>query len=117
MSEIFIPIFFFLVVGGTIVVAILTRHRERLTMLDKGLSPQDIKALYERSTQRFQNATSSLKWGIVFVGIGLALLLGMWLRELYRIDEVVYFGLISLFGGLGLVIYYVVASKKEPKEN
>jgi Domain of unknown function (DUF6249) len=117
MSEVFIPIFFFLVVGGTIAVAILTKHRERLTMLDKGLSPQDIKALYERSTSRPQNVASALKWGIVFISVGLAVLLGMWLREQFRIDEVVYFGLISLFGGIGLVIYYGVARKQEPKTN
>jgi hypothetical protein len=115
MSEVFIPIFFFLVVGGTIAVAILTKHRERLTMLEKGLTPQDIKSLYERSTARNQNIASALKWGIVFISIGLALLLGMWLREVYRIDEVVYFGLIALFGGTGLVIYYALANKKESK--
>lgn len=115
MPETLIPIFFFLVVGGTIAIAIMTKHRERLTMLDKGLSPQDIKALYERTSSHPRSPVSSLKWGIVFIGVGLAVLLGMWLREVYRIDEAVYFGLISLFGGIGLVIFYAVAHKRLPE--
>jgi Domain of unknown function (DUF6249) len=110
--ETIIPVFLFLVVGATITVALLTRHRERVTMLDKGLSPQDIKSLYERSTSRPPNIYGSLKWGIVAIAIGLAILLGMWLQEQFHVDEGVFFGLIALFGGIGLVTFYLLASKR-----
>jgi len=110
--ETIIPVFLFLVVGATITVAILTRHKERLTMLDKGLSPQDIKSLYERRSSIPRNIYSSLKWGIVSIAIGLAILLGMWFREQFSMDEGVFFGLIALLGGIGLVVFYVIARKR-----
>ncbi len=112
--ETIIPVFLFLVIGATITIAILTRHRERVTMLDKGLSPQDIKSLYERTTSGPRNVYGSLKWGIVAIAVGLAILLSMWLQEQFRVDEGVFFGLIALFGGIGLVTYYLLARKRIP---
>ena len=89
----------------------LTRHKERMTMIEKGLSPEDVKALYQRQTFRV-NPLSSLKWGIVFVAVGLAVLVGMWLRNAFFIQDGVIPGLIALFGGLGLIVFYVIAHKK-----
>ena len=109
--EVVIPIFFFICVVAIWGGIILTRHKERMTMMDKGMTPEDIKALYQRSTFRM-NPLSSLKWGIVFVAVGLAVLAGMWLRNTFYIQEGVFPGLIALFGGLGLIVFYVLAHKK-----
>ena len=111
MAELIVPTIFFLVVGGIIASFVLTRHKERMTMLDRGLSPEDIKQLYERSAGRF-NPYSSLKWGIVFVSIGLAVVIGMWLREVTYVEEGIYPALIALLGGAGLIIYYMIIRKK-----
>jgi hypothetical protein len=110
MEGVIASIFFFttiiLIWGGIIV----SKHRERMSIIERGLKPEDMKALYERNTKI--SFGSSLKWGIVFIGIGLAVLVGMWLRQAYDVDESIFAGLIALFGGMGLVVYYIVAGKK-----
>ena len=110
-TEIVIPLVFFLVVGAIWGSYILTRHKERVSMLDKGLKPEDIKQLYQRGSLQV-NPYSSLKWGIVFVAIGLAVLIGMWLRQNYYVDEGIYPALIALLGGIGLVVFYFLTRKK-----
>ena len=109
--EILIPLVFFFVIGAVWGSYILTRHKERLTMLDKGLRPEDIKLLYQKSAMQV-NPYGSLKWGIVFVAIGLAVIIGMLLRNITYVDEGIYPALIALFGGTGLIVFYSVARKK-----
>jgi hypothetical protein len=109
--EVIIPVVFFLTIGIIWAGVILTRHRERMTFIEKGLRPEDMKALYERSSSK-PNFHGALKWGMVFMAIGLAILIGMYLRETFYMDEAVYPGLIALLGGLGLVTFYMVAGRK-----
>ena len=110
-SEVFVPIVFFFTVAGLWGGLILTRHKERMTMLDKGLTPADIKQLYQRSSMQVSPYTS-LKWGIVFVAIGLAVLVGMWMRSTYYVEEGIYPALIALFGGSGLIMFYATVRKR-----
>ena len=110
-SEVLVPVVFFFTVAALWGGVILTRHKERMTMLDKGLSPGDIKQLYQRSSMQV-SPYSSLKWGIVFVAIGLAVLVGMWLRGTYYVEEGIYPALIALFGGAGLIVFYVTVRKR-----
>ena len=111
MAGVIAIVFFFmsiiLVWGGII----LTRHRERMVAMEKGLKPEDVRGLFERSAIR-SSPMASLKWGIVFVAIGIAVLLGMWLHQAFMVEEGVYPGLIALFGGLGLIIFYALAKKR-----
>jgi sterol desaturase/sphingolipid hydroxylase (fatty acid hydroxylase superfamily) len=109
-QETLVPIIFFLVCGAAAIFAIYARHRERITMLDKGLAPEDIKKLY--TSGRAINPFSSLKWGMVFAAIGLAGLLGMWLEQAFMMPDGIYPALIALFGGLALVVFYAVSRRK-----
>lgn len=106
-----VPIFFFLCVAVIWGAFILTRHKERISMIDKGLKSDDIKALYAGRIWKI-SPLSSLKWGMIFIGIGLAVLLASWLHNVYMWDEGVYPGLITLFGGLGLLCFYLIAQRK-----
>jgi hypothetical protein len=110
-TEVIIPIVFFITIGVIWGAFILTRHRERVMIIEKGLKPEDMKALYTRSVGK-PNALSSLKWGMVFVAIGLAVLIGMYLHETYYVDEGVFPGLIALLGGAGLIVFYLVAGRR-----
>jgi hypothetical protein len=109
--EVVIPIVFFctiaLIWGGVI----LARHKERMTMIEKGLKAEDIKSLYQKGTLR-TNPLSSLKWGIIFLAIGIAALVGMWLHNAYYVDESVIPGLMAVFGGIGLIAFYFLANKR-----
>src|SRR5512140_2069901 len=104
-------IFFFVTVmliwGGFI----LARHRERMSIIEKGLPPEEIKAMYERGAWKM-NPLSSLKWGIVLLMVGAAWLLGIYLNTVNNYPETAIAGLVVLFGGIGLVIFYGIAQRK-----
>ena len=53
---------------------------------------------------------SSLKWGMVLVGIGLAWLISNWLPYQYRDESII--GLMFLLAGIGMLIYYPIAQRK-----
>jgi len=113
---IFVAIFLFLCIvliwGGWII----SRHKERMTIIDKGLTPEDMKALYT-TWSKPASPLSSLKWGILLCMVGLAVILGVWLHSMYFLGDGVIPGLIGVFGGAGLILYYRIASKKERAQN
>lgn len=53
---------------------------------------------------------SSLKWGLVLLGIGVAAVISQWLPY-YWSDESV-FGLMFVLAGLGMMIYYPIAQRR-----
>lgn len=109
-AEFLVPIFLFLSVAAVFIVAITTKHRERMMMVEKGLSTEDIKALYAKSTRR--DPLTSLKWGILAVFVGLGLLIGNVLDEYFGVNAGVIAGAITIFAGAGLLLYYRIASKR-----
>ena len=112
MQEIAIVSIVFLSITLVIGTYLLTRHRERTMIIEKGMSPDEIRAL--ASTGGFRaHPLSSLKWGIVFISVGLAALIGVWLEAMYHDGGGYIPGLIALFGGAGLVVFYVIANRKE----
>jgi len=110
MPEI-VGIFFFISVVAIWGAVILSRHKERMTIIEKGVNPEDIKAMYERRSWQ-ASPLSSLKWGIIFIFIGVAVLVSIWLRETYFLNDGVIPGMIALFGGAGLIVFYFIANKK-----
>ena len=88
-----------------------SRHKERMAIIDKGLNPTDYKELYKH--QAFAtNPLSSLKWGLLAMFVGAGVLIGTFLREWYHVDEAIFPGMILILGGIGLIVFYSLASKK-----
>jgi hypothetical protein len=110
--EILVPLFLFVSIAAVWGAIILTRHKERMTIIDKGMGAEDMKALYERHWKASASPLSSLKWGIFLVCVGVAVLVGIWLREQFLFNDGIIPGLIALMGGVGLVVFYLIASKK-----
>jgi hypothetical protein len=108
LATAFICLTVVLIWGGII----FTRHKERLLLIERGVKAEDIRPLYERSLGRL-NPYSALKWGMVFTAIGLAALIGVWLTEVYNMPDGIIPSLIVLFGGLGLVGFYLIANKRQ----
>ena len=90
---------------------VLTRHRERTMMIQKGLNSEEIKAIYAGESSP-ANPLRPLKWGMVLIGVGIAIILGLWLEAAYDVEGGIYPALIALFGGIGLVVYHLVARKQ-----
>ena len=109
-TELFIPIVLFIATAAVIITYISAKHRERMTIIEKGMSSEDIKALYARDVRR--SPLGSLKWGLLFVMAGLAVLVGNFLHQQFYVDEGVIIGLVCLFVGIGLVLFYALAAKK-----
>jgi hypothetical protein len=106
-TEFLIPISFFAMIFG--IVYIFVRRKERLAMIEKGADPSIFK---KRS-----HSPESLKWGMLFVGIGLGILLGKIFAAYSCLgDEASMFSMICLFGGLSLVIYHFIERSIQKKE-
>ena len=100
------------------------RSRENMSMIEKGINPRVGKAT--------PKPFISLKYGLLFIGLGLGLLSAYLIDinmnhkavtpggEVYDKDNpAIYFALIAIGGGIGLVISYVVEKKwlDKNKEN
>ena len=104
--EFLIPIVFFAMVFG--IVYILVRRKERLSMIEKGTDANIFKTK--------SHVPAELKWGLLFVGIGVGIILGRIFAEYTKLgEEASYFSMICLFGGLSLVIYHFLALNMEKK--
>ncbi|MDP3443196.1 MAG: hypothetical protein Q8T08_10100 [Ignavibacteria bacterium] len=87
---------------------IIVRRRERLTMMEKGY---DAKFFY---TENPSTSFSSLKFGMLFVGVGAGILFGNILSVTTALhEEVAFFSMIFLCGGLALVLNYIIEKKEK----
>jgi preprotein translocase subunit YajC len=106
-TEWLIPIALFAMVFGIVYIAI--RSKERKALIAKGLDA----SLLETK----KRVPADLKWGMLFVGIGVGVLLGRLFASYTCMgEEASYFSMICLFGGLSLVIYHFIARANEKKE-
>jgi hypothetical protein len=111
MEPVAITLIIFLSVTLIVGTFLLTRHRERIQMIEKGMTAEEIRGMIQFGGFK-PNPLSSLKWGMVFIGVGLAAVIGMWLHSAFMVDEGVIPGLIAVFGGIGLVVFYFIADRK-----
>jgi hypothetical protein len=106
-----IPIFLFAAIAVVLAALILSRHKERMTIIEKGLKAEEYSGLYKKS-DRLMHPLSSLKWGLILLLVGIAVLVGIWLRTAYSVEEGVFFGLVALAAGMGLLAFYAIARKQ-----
>lgn len=95
----------FATIFGIFYLFIITRYRERMTMLEKGVTPASFAS-------KDSGGSNTLKFGMLSVGIALGILAG---NMLYRNDliegEPAFFSMIFLFGGLSLILNFVIDRK------
>jgi hypothetical protein len=106
-----IPVLFIIFGSIVMIIHIATRHKERMTMIMKGLTLDEIKA-YQTKYPMQGDSLSSLKWGILFVFTGLAVLIGNFLHEKFYVDDAVIVGMVCIFAGIALLLFYGIAWKK-----
>lgn len=77
-------------------------------MIEKGYDASLLQPVANRKTGKY----SSLKWGLAAIGVGIGLLVGHLVETGTGMPgEGAYFSMIFLFGGLGLVGYYLLIRK------
>ena len=108
ITEILVPIASFVAIFGIVYVIVTARNRERMSMIEKGVDPKDFMSKSK------PNVYGIIKWAMLLVGVGLGLFLGSILETYTDIpEEPAYFGCALLFGGLGLVVAFLITKKGE----
>ncbi|GAB4333186.1 MAG: hypothetical protein Kow0037_11390 [Calditrichia bacterium] len=103
--EVLIPITIFLVFAY--IIRIIMENRVRTKLIEKGLVDESIKHLFQ--AQQKSQPDSSLKWGLVLVGVGAAFAIGGFFREV--ISEEVTMGMAFVFAGIAYLVYYFKAER------
>jgi hypothetical protein len=115
-AGILVPILISLGLFAMIFGIVYLQKREKLAMIERGMDPRS----YKPQPAPYQN----LKWGLLMIGAGLGLFFAFILdrtafNNVGEENPAIYFALIAIFGGAGLVISYRVEKKelldKEPK--
>jgi hypothetical protein len=119
MVAILVPIALFMMIFGIVYL----NKRERMAMIERGMDPRR----YKPRSAPFQ----SLKWGLLLTGCGLGLFLAFLLDhslfnsfvtrdkfgDVYDSNNwTIYFALITIFGGLGLFLSYLIEKKEGDKQ-
>jgi len=105
-GEIIVPVVVFAVVFGIVYISL--RHKERMTLIKSGVNASSLETK--------GNILGSLKWGMIFIGIGLGIIVGKILASNFNIEEeAAFFSMICLFGGAALMVYYIFARRFENK--
>jgi hypothetical protein len=73
-----------------------------MAMIEKGINPMNM-------TKPKTNPSGTLRFALLAIGAGVGLLVGSVLEKSGLVDdEVAYFSMVLLFGGLGLLISYLI---------
>lgn len=85
-------------------------NKENMAMIEKGMEPV--------RRRRQADPTRTLKNSLMFIGAGLGLLLAMFFSHIFNIEDGeragVFFALIAIFGGLGMLLSYIYERRNPP---
>lgn len=103
--DLFVSISAFAGIFGIVYVFLMTRYRERMSMLDKGIDPSQF-------TFSNNSKPQTLKLGMFCVGIAIGILVGNLLDKNNWLDKpVAYLSMIFLFGGTSLILNFIINRK------
>ena len=109
--EFIAPIGVLAIIFGSIItiIRIATDARLKHRLLNKGVDAELVKSLL---TNRQDSNTSALKWGLVMIGVGVALAIGTIVGH----DEITA-ALMLVFGGIGFVLFFLVSQGMKNNDN
>lgn len=96
-----------LIIGVAVVLVYLRRYenQERMAMIDKGVDAN----LF---TTKPSHISGALRWSLLLIGVGVGILLGAVLDNMFRMKEIGFFSMIFIFGGAGLGTAYIIEEKR-----
>lgn len=90
---------------GIIYIHYLTRHREKMAILDRGM---DISEFFNKKNGKWL----ALKYGLLSIGISIGILMGNILFTKYGFGNIVsYLSMTFLFGGISLIANFLIEKK------
>jgi len=111
-EDVIIPIFGIMLpiiisLGAFVMIVFIRKYDsiERMAMIEKGINPENFKL--EKARDR------SPRWGFLLIGIGVGLLIAYFLDRAYNMEEIAYFSMGFIFGGIGLTAAYLVEERKQ----
>jgi hypothetical protein len=95
------------IIGAFVMIIYLRRYQneERMAMIEKGVSP-------ELFTRKQISVSVTLRFSLLLIGVGVGFLLGYFLDRNFDMEEVGYFSMLFIFGGIGLGVAYLIEEKK-----
>jgi hypothetical protein len=110
--EIIVPVALFATIFGIVWIGVSARNKERLALIEKGMDASIFK-IENQGHWRY----GALKFGLLAIGIGIGLVVANILDVNGIMDEeVAYFAMVFIFGGLGLLSYYKLMGKLKPEK-
>ena len=110
-EEVIIPVFGIMLpiiisLGAFVMIVYIRKfaNLERMAIIEKGLNPDLFKT--EKST------SGTLRASLLLIGVGIGFLVGYWLDRTFDMEEVGYFSMLFIMGGLGLGLAYLIEEKK-----
>ena len=95
----------FATIFGIIYIIVITRYRERMSMLEKGVTPSTFDP-------KIGFGSNTLKFGMLSVGIAFGILAGNVLYKSEVIERApAFFAMTFLFGGMSLILNFVIDRK------
>jgi hypothetical protein len=111
LTELLVPIAAFAVTFGIVFVIVTARNREKMALIEKGVDPKDF-------IRGRPDVYSVLKWASLLIGVGIGVFLGSLLETYTPLsEEAAYFGPILLFGGLGLLVAFLITKNAKEDDN
>jgi hypothetical protein len=102
--DLFVSLAAFASIFGIIYVFLMTRHRERIAMLEKGV---DLSFFAPKGT-----SSHTLKFGMLSVGIAVGILMGNYLHRADVMSKApAFLSMIFLFGGVSLILNFLIERK------
>lgn len=92
-------------VFGTLYVLLMTRHRERMSLMERGLSTAEF--FNQKST-----LSATLRYGLFLIGVGVGILFGNFAQTHFDVPrQGAFLAMIFLFGGISLIISFLIERK------
>jgi hypothetical protein len=102
--DVLVSITLFAAVFGMVYIFLMTRHRERMGMLERNLVSSPF------TSSNSNNLT--LKTGMLLVGLAIGFLILFVLEQCGIHSDLISVSMICLFGGLSLIASYIIVQKQ-----
>ncbi len=104
----------FATIFGIMYVFYTTRHKERLALIEKGADASLFNTGKEGMRFSFSWSKFTLKIGMLAMGIAVGIIIAAVLAQANVLDQhALYPSLIFFFGGLSLVLFYLIDRKSK----